>query len=261
MSSKISTEVRGNILLIGFNRPEKRNALDLEMYFDLARAYGELSNNKDLRCGVLHAAGNHFTAGLYLPEWGPVFSGGKWIELEDGMIDPFGIDEDNRCKKPIVMAAQGVCFTIGFEMLLATDIRVAATDLRLAQLEVKRAIFPVGGATVRMFQEIGWGNAMRYILTGDEMSAQEAYRLGLVQELVEPGRQLERAIEIAEKVAKAAPLGVQAALASARKARVYGNKAALESLFDEIRPLMGSKDSQEGLMAFLERREPNFTGE
>lgn len=261
MSSKISTEVRGNILLIGFNRPEKRNALDLEMYFDLARAYGELSNNKDLRCGVLHAAGNHFTAGLDLPEWGPVFSGGKWIELEDGMIDPFGIDEDNRCKKPIVMAAQGVCYTIGFEMLLATDIRVAATDLRLAQLEVKRAIFPVGGATVRMYQEIGWGNAMRYILTGDEMSAQEAYRLGLVQELVEPGRQLERAIEIAEKVAKAAPLGVQAALASARKARVYGNKAALESLFDEIRPLMGSKDSQEGLMAFLERREPNFTGE
>jgi enoyl-CoA hydratase len=112
-----------------------------------------------------------------------------------------------------------------------------------------------------MPQEIGWGNAMRYILTGDEMTAQEAYRLGLVQELVNPGQQFDRALEIAEKIAKAAPLGVQTALASARKARIHGDKAALETLFEDIRPLMNSKDSQEGLQAFLERREPNFIGE
>lgn len=76
------------------------------------------------------------------------------------------------------MAAQGICYTIGFEMLLTTDVRVAASNLRLAQIEVKRGIYPVGGATVRMFQEIGWANAMRYLLTGDEITAQEAYRLG-----------------------------------------------------------------------------------
>ncbi|MGE5415298.1 MAG: crotonase/enoyl-CoA hydratase family protein [Acidobacteriota bacterium] len=259
--NKILVETRGNIMLIGFNRAAKRNAFDLDMYWDLARAYGELSSNKNLRCGVLYAVGDHFTSGLDLPQWGPVFASGKWLELEPNMIDPFGLDEDNRCKKPIVMAAQGICYTIGFELLLATDIRIAANTLRLAQLEVKRAIFPVGGATVRMFQEIGWGNAMRYLLTGDEMPASEAYRLGLVQELVEPGQELERAIAVAEKVAKAAPLGVQAALASARKTRIQGNKAALETLFEEIMPLMGSKDSAEGLQAFLERREPNFTGE
>lgn len=261
MSSKIAVETRGHIMLIGFNRPEKRNALDLDMYYDLARAYGELSRSKNLRCGVLYAVGDHFTAGLDLPQWGPVFASGKWMELEDGMIDPFGVDEDNRCKKPIVMACQGICYTVGFELLLAADVRIAAKDLRLAQLEVKRAIFPVGGATVRMFQEIGWGNAMRYLLTGDEMNGPEAYRLGLVQELVEPGQQLERALAMAERIAKAAPLGVQAALASARRARVYGDKAALTSLFEEIKPLMSSKDSQEGLQSFLERREPNFTGE
>lgn len=260
-TEKIKVETRGHVLTMGLNRAEKRNAFDLDMYYGLAEAYGELSHNKDLRCGVLYAEGNHFSSGLDLPQWGPVFASGKWIELKDNMIDPFGLDEDNRCKKPVVMACQGICFTIGFELLLATDIRVAANDLRLAQLEVKRAIFPVGGATVRMFQEIGWGNAMRVLLTGDELSGPEAYRLGLVQELVEPGQQFERAMDIAERVAKAAPLGVQAALASARKARVEGPRAALASLFAEIQPLMTSKDSQEGLQAFLERREPNFTGE
>jgi len=259
--SDIIVETRGHVLLIGFNRPAKRNSLTLDMYYDLARAYGELSNNKDLRCGLLYAVGDHFTSGLDLPQWGPVFAGGEWVELEEGMIDPFGVDEDNRCKKPVVMACQGYCYTIGFELLLAADVRVAARDVRLAQLEVKRAIFPVGGATVRMFEEIGWGNAMRYILTGDELSGPEAYRLGLVQELVEPGEQFDRALDIAQRIAKAAPLAVQGALASARRARVHGPKAALTSMFQELQPLMSSKDSQEGLKAFLERREPNFTGE
>lgn len=259
--SDIIVERRGHILLIGFNRPQKRNSLTLDMYYELARAYGELSSNKELRCGLLYAVGDHFTSGLDLPQWGPVFAGGKWIELKEGMLDPFGVDEDNRCKKPIVMACQGYCYTIGFELLLAADVRIAAKDVRLAQLEVKRAIFPVGGATVRMFEEIGWGNAMRYLLTGDELSGPEAYRLGLVQELVEPGEQFDRALEIAERISKAAPLGVQGALASARRARVHGPKAALTSMFQELQPLMSSKDSQEGLKAFLERREPNFTGE
>lgn len=259
--SKVLVETRGHVLLMGLNRPEKRNALDLDMYYELARAYGELNRNKDLRCGLVYAVGDHFTAGLDLPQWGPVFASGKWLDMEDDMIDPFGLDEDNRCKKPVVMACQGICYTIGFELLLAADVRIAANNLRLAQLEVKRAIFPVGGATVRMFQEIGWGHAMRYLLTGDELPGAEAYRLGLVQELVEPGQELERALDIAQRIAKAAPLGVQAALASARRARVHGDKAALASLFEEIGPLMTSKDSQEGLQAFLERREPNFTGE
>lgn len=257
----IIVERRGHILLIGFNRPQKRNSLTLDMYYDLARAYGELSRDKELRCGLLYAVGDHFTSGLDLPQWGPVFAGGKWLELEEGMIDPFGVDEDNRCKKPIVMACQGYCYTIGFELLLAADVRIAAKDVRLAQLEVKRAIFPVGGATVRMFEEIGWGNAMRYILTGDELTGPEAYRLGLVQELVEPGEQFDRALEIANRIAKAAPLAVQGALASARRARVHGTKAALSTMFKELQPLMSSKDAQEGLQAFIERREPNFTGE
>jgi len=159
-----------------------------------------------------------------------------------------------------VSALQGICFTVGWELMLATDVRIAAATVRLAQIEVKRGIYPVGGATVRLFEEIGWGNAMRYLLTGDEMNAQEAYRLGLVQEVVEPGQQLQRAIEIAETIAKQAPLGVRAIIKSARLSRVEGAKAALERLLPDLLPIMKSEDAQEGVRAFIERREAVFNG-
>ncbi len=258
--SKISAEVQGHVLMIGLNRPEKRNAFDLDMYRDLGRIYGELNQNPDLRCGLLFAHGDHFTGGLDLAAWAPVFSEGRFPELDEGSIDPLGLDEDNRLHKPLVMAVQGICFTIGLELLLATDIRVAARGLRLGQIEIKRGIYPVGGGTVRLLQEVGWGNAMRYLLTGDEISAEEAFRIGLVQEITEPGKQLERALEIANTVAAQAPLGVQASLGSSRIARIQGDKAALARLLPDLVPIMKSEDAQEGLRAFMERREARFKG-
>ncbi|MCX7677633.1 MAG: crotonase/enoyl-CoA hydratase family protein [Spirochaetes bacterium] len=257
--TRITVETRGHLLLMGLNRPHKRNAFDLEMYEELARAYTHLHNDPELRCGVLFAHGEHFTSGLELDKWAGVFTSGKW-ELPSGLIHPLGLDEDNRCKKPVVMAIRGRCYTIGFELLLAQDVRIAATDARIALLEVKRGIYPVGGGTVRLFEEIGWGNAMRYLLTGDEMSGEEAYRLGLVQELTEPGKELEKAIEIAERIAKAAPLGVMAALRSARISRIDGARASLSKLMQDLLPIMQSEDAREGLMSFLERREANFKG-
>ena len=122
----------------------------------------------------------------------------------------------------MVMASQGICYTIGLELMLAMDIRVASSDTRFGQIEVRRGIYPVGGATVRLHREIGWGNAMRYLLTADEIPAAEALRLGLVQEVTEPGQQFDRALEIAETISRQAPLGVQASLASARRARAEG---------------------------------------
>ncbi|NLJ73171.1 MAG: crotonase/enoyl-CoA hydratase family protein [Syntrophomonadaceae bacterium] len=257
---KVTTEKSGHILLIGLNRANKRNALDLDMYWELAKAYGELHNNPELRCGVLFAHGEHFTSGLDLAQWAPIFAEGKFPDMPADCIDPFGLDEDRRLKKPLVMAVQGICYTVGFEMLLTTDLRVAASDLRLAQLEVTRGIYPVGGATIRMHEEIGWANAMRYMLTGEEMSATEAYRLGLVQEVTEPGQQLEAAINYANLIAKNAPLGVQAVLKSARLARVEGARKAIDSLFPDIKPIMTSQDAAEGVQAFIERREANFKG-
>ena len=257
--TRVTVETRGHVLLMGLNRPEKRNAFDLTMYEELARAYGELDRDPELRCGVLFAHGEHFTSGLELDKWAPVLASGKWA-VPEGCIHPLGIDSAARCKKPVVMAIQGRCYTIGFELLLAQDIRVASTDARIALMEVKRGIYPVGGGTVRLFQEIGWGNAMRYLLTGDELTGSEAHRLGLVQELTEPEKVLDRAIEIATDISKRAPLGVMAALKSARIAAVEGPDTAFAKLIPDLMPIMESEDALEGVMSFIERRKANFKG-
>jgi enoyl-CoA hydratase len=258
--TRITTEVQGQVLCIGINRPEKRNAFDVDMYRQLARAYGQLNDASSLRCGLLYAHGDHFTGGLDLPQWVESFSRGTFPELPAGAIDPMGLYSARRLEKPMVMAIQGICLTIGIELMLATDIRVAASDTRFGQIEIKRGIYPVGGATLRLHQEIGWGNAMRYLLTGDEMSADDAYRLGLVQEVTPPGEQFDRALAIARTVARHAPLGVQATLRSARTTRLEGEYAAAERLMPDLLSLMKSRDVQEGVAAFIERREAKFTG-
>jgi enoyl-CoA hydratase/carnithine racemase len=159
-----------------------------------------------------------------------------------------------------VIAAQGVSYTVAMELMLAADVRVAAEDCRFAQLEVQRGFFPCGGATVRLMQEIGWGNAMRYLLTGDEFGAAEAYRMGFVQQVVAPGEQLDAAIAIAERIARAAPLGVQAVLASSRLQRTSGDVAALAALFPALVPILASADAREAVQAFVERRQAEFRG-
>ncbi|MDD5475072.1 MAG: crotonase/enoyl-CoA hydratase family protein [Syntrophales bacterium] len=257
--TRINVEKKGHVLLMGLNRPEKLNAFDLVMYEELAYAYGELDGNPEMRCGVLYAEGKDFTSGLELDKWAAVFASGEW-KIPEGSIHPLGLDEDSRCRKPVVMAIRGRCYTIGFELLLAQDIRVASKDARIALLEVKRGIYPVGGGTVRLFEEIGWGNAMRYLLTGDEITGEEAYRMGLVQELAEPGKELDRAVELAVQISKRAPLGVMAALKSSRISRVHGVKEAIARLMPDLLPIMESDDAREGVMSFIERREADFKG-
>ena len=256
-SGRVTTERRDHVLLMGLDRAAKRNAFDLEMFASLARAYAELDRDDGLRCGVLFAHGDHFTGGLDLAQWAGVFSEGKMPVPEDG-LDPLRLN-GKLLSKPVVCAVQGICFTIGIELLLATDIRVAARGTRFAQIEIKRGIYPVGGATIRMPREIGWANAMRFLLTGDELGAEEAHRLGLVQEVVEPGRQLERAIEIAQVVAAQAPLGVRATLASSRMA-IDDEREATRRLLPDLVPIMKSDDAHEGVMSFMERRAARFTG-
>jgi enoyl-CoA hydratase/carnithine racemase len=254
----IHTERKGHVLLVGIDRVAKRNAFDLGMWDGVARAYGELDRDPELRVGVLHAHGEHFTGGLDLPAWAPVFASGKF-PLPDGGIDPLGY-VGPRVTKPVVCAVQGICYTIGLELLLATDVRVAARSTRFGQIEIKRGIYPVGGGTIRLPREIGWGNAMRYLLTGDEITAEEAYRIGLVQEVVDTGAELPRATAIAEVIAAQAPLGVYATLASSRGALPAEEAAAAGRLFADLQPLMASEDMQEGLRAFMQRRPGAFRG-
>ncbi len=258
--SKLTVERDGHILLMGFNRADKRNAFDVDTYRALAAAYGELDRDPDLRVGLLFGHGDHFTAGLDLPQWAPVLAQGRLADLPQGGIEPFGLDETRRLSKPLVIAAQGVSFTVAMELMMAGDIRVASRTARFAQLEVQRGFFPCGGATVRLMQEIGWGNAMRYLLTGDEFSGEEAYRLGFVQALAEPGEQFDCALKIARSIASAAPLGVQAALASARQARHEGDIIALKALMPMLPEILKTEDMHEAIAAFKEKRMPVFKG-
>jgi enoyl-CoA hydratase len=255
---RVTTERHGYVLLIGLDRVAKRNAFDRAMLGALAEAYGELDRDDELRCGVLFAHGDHFTSGLELTQFIGTLGHGVH-DVSAGALDPLGITGP-RLTKPMVCAVQGLCLTVGIELMLATDIRVAASNTRFAQIEIKRGIYPIGGATIRFVREVGWGNAMRYLLTGDEFSAAEALRIGLVQEVVEPGQQLTRAEEIARTIALQAPLGVRATLASARLALTAGEEEAMRRLAPDLLPLMQSEDVKEGVQSFIERRQANFKG-
>ena len=255
---RITREVRGHLLLIGFNRAAKKNAFDLPMLAGLAEAYGELDRSPDLRCGVVFAHGTDFTAGLDLGNVAPALTQGGGLAPAGG-IDPFGV-QGPPCSKPVVCAVQGLCLTLGIELMLASDVVVAAEGTRFGQIEIKRGIFPFGGGTWRWVQACGWGNAMRYLLTADMLDAATALRLGLVQEVVPADRVLSRAVEIAETIAAQAPLGVMATLRSARTALARGPGAAARDLGPELQKLMVSEDAAEGLQSFLERRTARFTG-
>jgi enoyl-CoA hydratase len=155
---------------------------------------------------------------------------------------------------------QGISFTITIELMLAADIVIAASDCRFGQIEVKRGIFANHGATIRIVERAGWGNAMRYLLTGDEFDSATALRLGLVQEVVEPGQQLGRALELAEKIAAQAPLAVQATVTNARRAVLYGYESAALEFGPVQQRLFKTEDAAEGVASFKEKRMARFEG-
>jgi len=256
---KIITERRGHILLIGLNRPEKRNAADFDLLTRLADAYGELERDPELRVGLVHGVGDHFTAGLDLADLGPrIGADGLSFVGPDG-VDPWQVS-GTPLTKPVVIAVQGTCLTLGVELILASDIAVAARGTRFGQIEVTRGILPFGGATLRFPRAVGWGNAMRHILTGDLFDAAEAHRIGLVQEVVDDGTQFDRALEVAERIAAQAPLAVQAALANAKRAVRAGDAAAEAELQPALVRLAASEDARIGMEAFLTRTEAQFVG-
>jgi enoyl-CoA hydratase len=257
---RVTVERDGHVLLIGVNRPEKRNAFDLAVLAQLAAAYERLADDDQLRVGVLHAHGEHFSAGLDLAEVAPVVAEHGPAGLTGGgRFDPFGVWGEP-VPKPVVMAVQGIAFTLSIELALAADVVVAADDVRFRQLEVARGILPFGGATFRAPARVGWGNAMRFLLTAEEFGAEEARRIGLVQEVVPAGRQRDRALELARMVAAQAPLGVQGTLANARAARAAAERAAVEHLGRLLPTILASEDAAEGVRSFLERRSARFTG-
>jgi enoyl-CoA hydratase/carnithine racemase len=254
----ISVEVRDHILLIGLNRPEKYNSYTPVMAAQLIDALTRLDEDPELWVGVVFGHGKNFCAGLDLPKWVAGMEANDEGGRQASDVDPVALGRS--CKKPIITAVQGITFTFGIELALAGDIVIAADNCRFAQLEPARGIQATGGATFRIPERAGWGNAMYHLLTADEFNAAEAYRIGLVQEVVVEGAELPRAIAIAERIALQAPLAVQATKASARRWYNEGVAACVADLDRSQAQLMASEDAAEGVQSFIERRGASFKG-
>jgi enoyl-CoA hydratase/carnithine racemase len=255
---RVLVEQRGAILLIGLDQPLAPHRLDPPMIIGLGKAYYQLEHDDGLRVAVLHSIRPNFCAGLDVPAFTAAQAAGILPPKDPDYINPLGLRLPIRTK-PVIAAVQGQTTSVGDELFLAADIRVASSDTMFGQLEVTRGVFPAGGATVRLTREAGWGNAMYHMLTGEEWTAEEAWRLGLVQALTPPGQQLDRAIEIATKIAAAAPLGVRATLASAHQA-IIGEDPAMLALGPAFAKILQSDDAKEFQRAVQEHRAPAYRG-
>jgi enoyl-CoA hydratase len=256
VEGRVRSERHGHILKIVIDNPAKKNAFVPAMMAQLSVAMTELDRDPALWVGVLCAEGDNFTAGLDMPKFfGPTATP---AQIPDDHIDPFGMR--NQCRKPVITAVQGICFTVGIEMALAGDIVVAAEGSRFCQMEAKRGIAPLGGAHFRFLTRAGWGNAMYHLLLCDEFGAEEAYRIGLVQEVTPAGQQVERAMEIARTIAANAPLGIQVTKEAGRKFIEAGERAAIDVVPTIRQRVMGTADAAEGIASFVERRAAVFQG-
>ena len=255
----ILVERRGSVLLIGIDRPDAQNRFDAPMLIGLGKAYYRLDHEDELRAAVLYGVGRDFCLGVDRGAFAAAQAAGQLPPKDPDYINPVGLRPPYR-SKPVVIAVRGGTKYLGHELFLASDLRVAANDTVFSQGEVARGVFPGGGATVRFPREVGWGNAMRYMLTGDEWGAAEAYRLGLVQEVTPPGKQLDRAIDLANQISTAAPLGVRETLASSRQALAADEATALAALQAEFGRLLQSDDDKEFQRAVQEGRAPVYRG-
>ena len=269
MSEPIAVEAQGPVLTIALNRPKKKNALNLEMFRGLAAAYTRLCDDPALRCGVVYSKLELFSSGLDLVEMAPILADQAGTPPEivaDDQVDPFGwLAVGGRVgrlrSKPLVCAINGRCLAGGIEVALAADILIAEDDVSFRQAEIVRGLMPLGGAMARYLERCGWGNAMRWLLTGDFFDAAEAYRIGLVQEVVPPGGAFDRAMAIAKRVARAAPLGVAGTLCNAHAALHEGVLSSGEQLLPFMREKIApSKDLREGVAAMFENRDPAYSG-
>ncbi|MGI9295543.1 MAG: enoyl-CoA hydratase-related protein, partial [Pseudomonadales bacterium] len=201
MSDLILVEQAGPILKIGINRPDKRNAMNQEMFRGLATAYTRLCDDPELRCGILYSTTDLFTAGLDLMDMASVLTGQDDAPqlVEEDQVDPFDWasvagKQGRKRTKPIISAIQGKCYAAGIEVALGTDFIIATENAEFAQAEIRRGLMPLGGAIDRLVKYTGRANAMRWLLTGDIFDVHEAHRMGLVQEVVADGQALERAL-------------------------------------------------------------------
>jgi enoyl-CoA hydratase len=257
--AKITVERREPIVLIGINRPKMFNRIDPEAFYGLATAYYGFVHDSTLRAAVLFGHGEHFSRGNDVEAFSVLAKSGRSFKLGEDQIDPLG--RAQKLSKPLVAVAHGDTWNMGHELHLNADIRVASVDVRYRQTENAYGRVP-GVAPVRWPREVGWANAMRYLLTGDPWDAETAFRMGVVQE-VAPNKAaaLEVAIGVANRIAACGPLGIKATLKVARLGvNDSADAAAFANLEAEYVSLFKSEDFSEGRKAEAENRPPVFHG-
>lgn len=246
----VLTETRGKVLLITLNRPDALNSINGDLSHGLVAAIEMLDADPDLNAGVLTGAGRGFCSGMDLK----AFAAG-----ED--IGPMMTFIKNGSTKPLIGAVEGFALAGGLELALTCDLLVAAKGVKLGIPEVAVGLFAAGGGLQRLPSRVGYGRAMEMAITGDPITAEEAAETGMVSRLVEPGTAVDAAVELAERIAKNAPLAVSASK-QLIKAATHLPERHFYTLQDELMgPVFTSEDAKEGPRAFAEKRPPEWSGQ
>jgi enoyl-CoA hydratase/carnithine racemase len=261
-------EKSGGIATVTMNRPEFRNAINPEMLCRLADAWQDVNDDPDVRVAILTGAGDKaFCAGADLDRLVRMMQGLRPPEGEfderiksDYSIIYKGLLRNYQVTKPIIAAVRGFCVAGGTEILSCTDIRIAGDDARFGLAEVKWSLFPMGGSTVRLPRQISYCNAMEILLTGEQLSAERALQMGLINKVVPPAQVMSEARRYADVINSNGPLAVQAVKRSVLAGIGLPPEQALEKEMEIGIPVSMSEDCKEGTKAFKEKRKPVFKG-
>ena len=256
----ITVERRADVVLVGLNRPFIQNRLDPPTRARLSEVMYQYEHDPSLRAAVLFGHGEHFSRGIDVDASQAGLIAGTRPAPRSDVLDPLGNTPPHRTK-PLVVVVHGDTWNLGHEIYLAGDIRIASADTRFGQDENTHGRFPGGGATVRFVREAGWGNAMRYMLTGDHWTADESYRMGITQQIAPTAAAaLEAGIATVAKIAACAPLSIKATLASAHQVIDPAEADALSKLGAQYAALYRTEDFAEGRRAEAEGRAPKYIG-
>ena len=241
--------------LIRINRPDARNALNIEVRQRLVQALADMTEDANIRAIVLTGNTKSFAAGADIKEMAGV---GSIEHLQRGTHKLWRAIYS--CPKPVIAAVNGFALGGGCELAMTCDIIIAGESAKFGQPEVKIGIIPGGGGTQRLTRAVGKFKAMRYILTGDVFSAKEAFDMGLVSELAPDAEVEKRAIAMAQQLAELSPLALLHAKESVLASMETPLSAGLAFETKAIQILFSSQDQKEGMAAFIEKRKAKFTG-